>query len=273
LEGEVPKKRPVDVGSSRLMRTGLDFIRTLFGVVRIPGVARYHPWTRPDKTDMRWLPINADIKMPDNTPMPLALLDRLIEEASHRVIFDTCGCRKAYECKDYPVEIGCLLLGDSSLDALGSSSREASVEEARELVRRAVDAGVVPYVGKARVDNLLFGVKERHRLLTVCFCCECCCITRFLTALPTKYLDPAFPRLEGVSIKVTDRCRGCGKCAEHCYLGVITIEDERAVIGERCRACGRCSLVCPNDAIDIRIEDPDFLENTYERIRAHVKHD
>lgn len=43
--------------------------------------------------------------------------------------------------------------------------------------------------------------------------------------------------------------------------------------GEYCRACGRCASACPRRAIEIRIDDPDFLEKAYRRIRAHVKFD
>lgn len=255
------------------MRRGIDFIGWLFKFSRLPLVGDKHPWTRPDKTDMRWLPINADLSLPENSPMPLDLLDRLIEDASHRAVFDHCGCRVAYSCEHYPEDIGCLIMGDSALEALGKSSHEAGVEEAKALARKAVDAGLVPVVGKARVDNFLFGVKDRGRMLTVCFCCECCCITRFTGEMPLKVLEPMFPRLSGISMTVGEECKGCGKCVEHCYIKAISLVDKRAVISDYCRACGRCATVCPNDVIEIRIDDPDFLDDALERIRAHVKYD
>ena len=31
--------------------------------------------------------------------------------------------------------------------------------------------------------------------------------------------------------------------------------------------------VCPSQAIRVSIDDPDFLEKSYQRIRAHVKFD
>jgi len=241
--------------------------------MRLPLVNRWHPWLKPKKTDMRWLPINEEIDMPENAPMPLDLLDRLIEEASHRVIMDYCGCRKAWRCQHYPIEIGCLLMGDSSLEARRFPFREVGVEEAKRHARRAVDAGLVPIVGKARVDNYIFKIKDRHRLLTVCFCCECCCVTRFSSYVPVKYLEPTMVPLESVSITVTDDCLGCGKCVDHCFIGAIRVEDKKALISDYCRACGRCATVCPNDAIEVKITDPDFLDKTYRRIRSYVKFD
>lgn len=242
-------------------------------VTRLPGIDRVHPWIRADKTDMRWLPINEDITMPEDAPLPLAVLDRLIEEASHRVIVPYCGCRKGFACEDYPHDIGCLMMGDSALEIERFPMREVAVEEAREHARKAVEAGLVPVVGKARVDNFIFGVKDRKRLLTVCFCCECCCITRYTRFAPAKLLEPTFPRLEGLSIEVTEACTGCGKCAKRCYMEAIEVVDGRAVMNEYCRTCGRCAAICPEGAIEMRIDDPEFVEKTVERIGSYVKYD
>ncbi len=243
------------------------------GVMRLPLLDKIHPWLRRDKTDMRWLPINANIHMPENVPMPLELLYRFIEEASHRAIIDYCGCRKGFKCGNYPREIGCLLLGDSAKECRKYPFREAGVEESKQHAKRAVEAGLVPIVGKARVDNFIFGIKDRSRLLTVCFCCECCCITRFCSLVPLRRLDPLFPRLEGVSIRVTDKCIGCGKCVDRCFIHAIEVIEGRAIIDDSCRACGRCASFCPHGAVEISIEDPEWLEKSYSRIRKYAKHD
>jgi UDP-glucose 4-epimerase len=248
--------------------------RFMKGFYHLPLVNRWHPWLRQDRTDMRWLPINQDIKMPEDTPMPLAVLDRIIEQASHRAIIEYCGCRKGFHCKDYPVEIGCLLMGDSALEAKRFPFREVGVDEAKAHARRAAEAGLVPIVGKARVDNYIFKIKDRHRLLTVCFCCECCCVTRFSAFAPLEYIQPTQPHLESVTISLDpDKCKGCGKCVEKCYVQAITLVDKKAVISEYCRACGRCATVCRNEAIEIQLTDPEFVDKTIERIRSYVKYD
>ncbi|MDI6830409.1 MAG: 4Fe-4S binding protein [Actinomycetota bacterium] len=245
----------------------------LRAAMKIPGLNRVHPWLREDKSEMRWLPINADIELPEDAPLPLALLDRFIEEASHRVIIDYCGCREGWKCKHYPRDIGCLMMGDDALLIKRFPGREVGVEEARAHARRAVEAGLVPVVGKARVDNFIFDVRDRSRMLTTCFCCECCCITRYTRYTPAEWLDPIQPVLEGLTITVGDACTGCGKCVRHCYISAIEVRDGRAVIGKRCRACGRCAAVCPEGAISIAVDDPQFLEKAYAKIRAHVKFD
>ncbi len=255
------------------VRMGLRGQMIFFKLSKLPGVGRRHPWVTPKKTDVRFVPINADVAMPGDCPLPLQLLDRLIEDSSHRAIVDFCGCRVGFECRDYPHEVGCLLMGESALEVPRTVSRDVGVEEARAHARRAVEAGLIPIVGKAHVDDFIYGIKDRGRLLTVCFCCECCSITRAIGDIPLHAVEPAFARMEGVSVEVTDRCEGCGLCVGHCFVRAIKVVDGRALIGPRCRACGRCASVCPNGGVAVRVTDPDYLEKTYRRIRAHVKFD
>jgi UDP-glucose 4-epimerase len=151
------------------------------------------------------------------------------------------------------------------------------VSEAREHVARAVEAGLVPQVGKARVDNYIFGIKETRHLLTTCFCCDCCCITQYERHFPVHKLDEMFPSLDGFHLEVGPGCNGCRgreeSCADRCYISAIEMRGGRAVITDRCRGCGRCAVFCPNGAVKVSIDDPAFLEESYSRIRAHVKHD
>ncbi|HEY5527813.1 MAG TPA: 4Fe-4S binding protein [Candidatus Anoxymicrobiaceae bacterium] len=256
-----------------IMRSGIRFVQNMWYLAKLPFAATRHPWTRSDKNDIRWLPINEELQVGEDMPVPIDLLLRFIEEASHRIVFDFCPCRFGEGCEQYPIDIGCLLMGESALESPSSISHEASVEEARALAMRAVEAGLVPVVGKAKVDNFIFGIKDRARLLTVCFCCECCCFLSCTRRIPLETLESAFPRLSGISIEVTDACKGCGKCVEHCYIGAIEVTDKRAKIDDYCRACGRCANICPNDAIEIRIDDPDFIEESYRRIRKRVDYE
>jgi len=48
----------------------------------------------------------------------------------------------------------------------------------------------------------------------------------------------------------SNRCTGCGECADSCPQQAISIENGLAVINQdRCRQCGNCATVCPNNAI------------------------
>ena len=268
-------RRPGLVDMARTRRSGRVMMRILegaFRMTRLPLITRL-PAASAKYTNMRWLPINEDIRLHEDAPMPVDILDRLIQEASHRVIYDKCECRNSMDCRHYPIDIGCLLMGDSALEGPRKRFHEASVEEARALVKRAVEAGLVPVVGKALIDNVIFGIKERHKLLSVCFCCECCCVTRYTRHSPFEVIDSTFVKLDGVTVEVTDECDGCGTCVDHCYVRAMRVVDGRAVMSEYCRACGRCATVCPNHAIRVSLDDPEYLDKCYEQIRSCVKFD
>jgi len=228
------------------------------------------PELDPEKTNMSWLPINRNIESAGEIALPEAVLDRFIEKAKHRVIVNFCGCREAMRCKEYPSDIGCLMMGDSALEIPVKSSREVSIDEAKAHVRRGIAAGLVPIAGKARLDNDLFMIPDRGKLLTVCFCCECCCITRFTRYVPAGTLDRIHHPVEGLSMSVTDECMGCGTCAKICYLGAVTIKNKRAVIGDLCRLCGRCALNCPKGAMKLKLDNPHITEDVIRRIEASV---
>ncbi|MBN1289149.1 MAG: 4Fe-4S binding protein [Actinobacteria bacterium] len=270
----VKRKIPFMRGNKRAKFIFDNTFSPVFSLARLPHMVEIVPWFRRDKTDLRSLPLNKDIDLPDGAPLPTDLLFRFIEEASHRTITeDGCMCRIACGCKEYPEDIGCLFLGDSAVEISEKINREVTVEEAKEHARRAIDAGLVPMIGKVRFDNLIYMIRDRSRLVTICFCCECCCVSRHLREMRIDDFEQVYPRLDGITVEVTGDCTGCGNCADQCYMKAISISSGKAEIGEYCRACGRCASVCPENAIKIEINDPEYLEKAYERIRSYVRHD
>ncbi|MHB8894069.1 MAG: 4Fe-4S binding protein [Candidatus Geothermincolia bacterium] len=267
-------RAPIEMGKTpSMIRNSLKAGRLFFRTARIPVIGARHPFVNARKTDMRFVPVNESLAMPGDIPLPVSMLDTFIEEASYRSVVDFCGCRVGFECENYPQRIGCIHLGDGAREAPKSVCHEVSIEEAKEHARSAIGAGLVPYVGKAHVDDYIYGIKDQARFMTICFCCECCCSARFLRDIPLKYLEGAYPRLAGVTVTVTDACEGCGKCVERCFIDAIEVAGGTARIGEYCRACGRCAIACPNNAIEIAIDDKDYMEKTLSRIRSRVKHD
>jgi hypothetical protein len=73
---------------------------------------------------------------------------------------------------------------------------------------------------------------------------------------------------------ITDRCSGCGTCAEVCPKAAITIEKKKSVIDrDLCIGCFECMHVCPEHAIDIdwETEIPVFMERMVEYAYGAVK--
>ena len=49
---------------------------------------------------------------------------------------------------------------------------------------------------------------------------------------------------------VTDSCVGCGKCAEHCVCGNISLYNGKPVWSDHCTHCMACICGCPAKAIE-----------------------
>jgi Fe-S-cluster-containing hydrogenase component 2 len=73
--------------------------------------------------------------------------------------------------------------------------------------------------------------------------------------------------MKGITVQVTDKCIGCGTCTKGiCFVNAIELSDNKAIISEDCRGCGRCIEICPNDAIELKIEDSNYIKNSIEEL-------
>jgi len=226
--------------------------------------------------DIIYLPLNQAIpvhespEMPGEMVLPSQVVEHFIEQASVHWIMDVCICRDAAHCHDYPVDLGCLFLGEAALGINPRLGRRVTKEEALAHVRRARQAGLVHMVGRNKLDTVWLGVGPGDRLLTICNCCPCCCLWRILPHL-TPQIGDKVARMPGVTVTVTDRCIGCGTCAEDvCFVDAIHLDGGRAVITDACRGCGRCVTVCPQEAIELAVDDGRFLEESVHRLSALV---
>lgn len=194
--------------------------------------------------------INQKIDKKGDVVLPTQVIDHFIEKSNFRAIMNYCICRESNSCKDYPIELGCLFMGEAAKGIHPEMCRVVTKEEAREHVRKCQKAGLIHLVGRAKLDTIWLNIGPHEKLFTVCNCCPCCCIS-----LAVPYMSPQltdwFYRMPGVSVKVTDKCIACGKCLDACIYGGIVLEGESASITDQCRGCGRCVEVCPQKAIEL----------------------
>jgi UDP-glucose 4-epimerase len=244
-------------------------VKLAFRLFSLPGIRRVSSWVDPKKNFSGNVPINVDLTY-DNIPLPAEIVHEFIDKSSHRMIMNVCGCRQAYSCENHPRDLGCLFMGESVLDILPALGRLVSREEAHEHVDKGIAQNLTVHIGKAKVDNFLFGVKDSGKLVGMCFCCHCCCIAGFFKKLPIDHLNRIVPPIEGLTIEVTDACTGCGKCIEYCLYDAISIEDGTAVHNEFCRQCGRCSINCPTEAIKFKLDNPNFKDEIVSRIESYA---
>jgi ferredoxin len=217
----------------------------------------------------RVIEINKKIDSPEQTVLPSKVVEYFIENSSHHFIMNECICRASAGCKDYPVGLGCLFLGEASKNISLKLGRRATKEEAFEHLKKCREKGLVHLIGRNKLDAVWLKAGPDNKLLTICNCCPCCCLWKMLPEL-SEDISSKVKKMPGVSIQVTDRCIGCGKCTEACFVAAINIIDGKAVIGGQCRGCGRCATICPKKAIEVNI-DATSLENSIKNISASVE--
>ena len=205
------------------------------------------------------IPINKELDSPVEIVPPIQVLDYFIDKSSYIARMNSCMCRTSNGCKDYDhIEHSCLFLGEAAKGIHPDLCQTISQEEAKKHIRRCREAGLMSLVAKAKFDALWLGVGPGDKLLTVCSCCPCCCMSIILPSVGKplkKTLGRAFARMPGVDISVNEGCVGCGKCVEACMFAGITLEDDMAVLNEECRACGRCAEICPSKALQLSLDD------------------
>ncbi len=220
---------------------------------------------------MTQIPINEHIEgCEQSVPLPFSILEEFVREASVRVIMHDCICRDNNHCKGYPIQIGCVFLGEAARRINHKLGKQAGVEETLGHIKDALKAGLVPFTGRNRLDTVWLGVGPGERLLTICFCCPCCCLYSVYPYLPA-HLQKSVVRLEGLEVKVLGDCSGCGRCETVCLSHAVHVRDGRAVIDDdRCNGCGRCANECPQHAISLRLTRRDAVEACKQRIRSVV---
>jgi Pyruvate/2-oxoacid:ferredoxin oxidoreductase delta subunit len=217
------------------------------------------------------IPINTALDIPENIAAPSRVVDHFIREAGARWIMDFCICRDSSKCRDYPIELGCIFLGEAAKDINPGFGRLASLDETLEHAEKSRKAGLVHLIGRNKLDTVWLQVGPGARLLTICNCCPCCCLWKILPDIKPN-ISAKISRMPGVSMRVTDKCLGCGKCLENiCFANAICLENKKAVINlDACRGCGRCVDFCPNKSIEVIIEDPDFINAAIQRVSRVV---
>lgn len=255
---------------SATMRMVFKGVHAVFYITgKTPMVRNVFPWTNPKHSNLSMIPINKDIHG-YNEILPPQVVHEIIDNTSHYVIYNKCSCRVAFKCENHTHDIGCLFIGEDAEKMPSALTRRVTREEAHEHVDKAIAGGLVPTIGKFRVDNFLFMIPDRKKLMSICFCCHCCCMVTYTKHMPSKQLDQIIVPIEGLSLEVTDKCNGCGECVDYCAFNAVDIIDGMAVHNDYCRICGRCQSNCPNGAINISMDNENFMEDTIKHMREYV---
>jgi len=245
-------------------------------LTRLPIIGHIIDYALFEGDDIIYLPrdnvihVNQSVERLEDVVLPSQVVEHFIEQASYHWVMNFCICRDGDRCEDYPNDLGCLFLGEAVLQINPRLGRRVTKEEALQHVRRCREAGLVHLIGRNKLDTVWLGVGPGEKLLTVCNCCPCCCLWR---VLPHVALDigAKVARMPGVTVTVNDHCVGCGTCTEGvCFVDAIHLVNGRAVRSDVCRGCGRCVSVCPEGAIEISIDNAQFVQEMINRISSLV---
>ena len=216
--------------------------------------SNFGPVEKP-KVRSRVIPISAEVKKSKNAILPYKLIDDFIDSAGFKMILDDCLCRRGMECKDYPIEFGCIMLGEGARVMLESGhGREVTSKEAKKHVREAEKHGLTPIAAHAKFEEQTMGVPRelRHKFIELCFCCPCCCIAM----KNLKYYSPDIHKHNFINVgfvaKALPECKGCKKCVSACSAEAIKVNGNKVWVNEdKCIGCGVCQYACEFDAIKL----------------------
>ena len=228
-----------------------------------------------DREDFgRYIPVNLPMGELENVVIPYKIFESFINKASN-IILRTCPCRERGECQDHAIELGCIFMGDDTINMAVSEGQGyvATKEQALEHTRKAIDNGLIPTIGRAVGEADPHGVKDTGHFLSACFCCTCCCVgakrAEYASSLVTGS-ERLLRKIEGLELKLDPaKCVGCGDCVDVCAFNAREIIEGKAFLDhDHCRGCGRCVDACPNGALSIAIKNPRYLDEFVSRIES-----
>jgi ferredoxin len=249
-------------------------------LTRFPLIGKLLDYLFFHKDEIIYLPQNKVVRLnqkineeqsTESLVLPTRIVEYFIDQANYHWIMNFCFCRDADRCTDYPIELGCLFLGKAVLGINPKLGKLVSKKQALEHIKTCQDAGLVHLIGRNKLDKMWLNVRPGNQLLTICNCCPCCCLWKMLPDLDV-HIGGKITKMPGVSIRVTNRCIGCGECARGiCFVDAINIIDGHAKHSVQCRGCGRCVDVCPQGAIEFEIDKGvNFIRESIDKISPLV---
>ena len=223
------------------------------------GIMLYPDMEKPTGTVV--MPLDVDLSgQGEKVVVPMELIKESLKTVSYIAGMDSCLCRDATGCQDYPHNVACLFLGEAARTVVKHRlGREFTYEEACARVDEAARHGLMGQAVWIEVEQLLWGLRndQMDQLLEICFCCPCCCITMELARNATSAERHRFHPAGWTAVADRTRCIGCKKCVtgpHGCPVEAISFDGEGKVVidQELCMGCGICRSRCDLDVLKIR---------------------
>ncbi|MFH1091239.1 MAG: 4Fe-4S dicluster-binding protein, partial [Pseudomonadota bacterium] len=194
---------------------------------------------------------------------PFERVSQIIDSSSRFAVAE-CICRK--EAHMFGHGCGKLLEACMMFDLAAEyylengMGREITREEAREVLRKAEEDGLV-HCSSNHTGSKIF----------ICNCCGCCC--KALGFITKHDIPNAIARSNYFAHIDPETCSACETCLDRCQVGAIRMEDEAAVVDlERCIGCGLCVSTCPSESVVMVRKKPEasspVFANDMEMLRS-----
>lgn len=212
----------------------------------------------------KYIPMGRVLLLQEDIPIQSGALPqdevfRYIDEAKYICVGD-CSCRSIMGACDSPIET-CMGVGYAAKYLVERGlSRPIDKEEAKSIVRKAHEAGLVSIPNNAK-ENI--GI--------ICHCCKCCCAQlRVATRFGRYDLRPVGSFVAEVD---GESCISCGLCIDVCPMGAISIDEIAFPDPEKCIGCGLCVSSCPEGSLSLakRKPSPEVPENIVDYTMKAVK--
>jgi Pyruvate/2-oxoacid:ferredoxin oxidoreductase delta subunit len=206
------------------------------------------------------IPLNIDVTGElKHITVPVDLMKKAVREATYLTAMDTCICRDAYQCVNYPHDLGCIFLGKGAKICIDNGiAHEATVEECIERIDKAASLGLPGQSYWIEVEGFLWGFQneDMDKFLELCFCCSCCCAAVKFMKRSDSESRLLFQRSIGYVVKVESTCTRCGECISCCPRLAIKLGADKVVITEDCGGCGTCINKCPSNSLKMILIRP-----------------
>ena len=194
-----------------------------------------------DTKPYRYVPVGRSLAPRLQAVYPHHAMEPVLEKATVFAV-GHCPCRVSMRLRGRPCphpEDVCLKFDEMAEYVIHVGlARRISREEAREIVRRSAEMGLVHFV-----DNARDGVHHN------CNCCGCSC---WNVGTIRRRKVPRDVLMAVYFLRETDSegCTGCGACVDVCPVDAVEVEGDAARVDRQwCIGCGVCVGACPGEAI------------------------
>lgn len=221
--------------------------KTALKMAKLSDPARHHTqsWIVPLDHELRF---ERDLH---NIILPIDLVRKAITESSYRVIMHKCICRTGQKCTHYPIDFGCIFLGEASQVMVKRGvAREASIDEALAHLERAAAMGLICQCLWIEAERFPLGLRKQdhHKFMEICLCCPCCCLGfRNFAHMPAEFTG-RFQSIGWIASEASD-CLMCGECIDVCPVNARSMDSDKVSVSAACFGCGLCAVKCPEKCI------------------------